>query len=541
MDYSLVQKPQRYIGNEWNVIKKSHADKIKICLSYPDLYEIGMSNLGLRIIYGLLNSFSDVVCERVFMPGKDYEEFIKSKNQLLASLETKVALNNFEVIGFNFNYELNYTNFLHILNLGGIPLDKKERQDTIVLASGMANPEPVADFVDVFFLGEFEDMALAFIEVLRKYKDRKSRLEALSQLDGFYVPEFYNNYRQDHKYIFEKKYPFAKDKIKRVYVKNLDNSYYPVNWLTSYSQIVHDRVPLEIARGCPNRCTFCQARALYYPYRQRSVDRIEYLLKEIYKNSGYETFSLLSLSSGNYSQIEELIDRVLPYCQDNKIGIALPSLRIDDIVGRLYQKLIPLKKISLTLAVEAASDDLRNRLNKNIDIRKLLEAASILKALKIRSMKVYFMFGFPQESEEDLLAIGDFLEEVSRQTKLALNVSINIFIPKPLSLWQDQAMANEDSLEKKREIIFSNIPRRRSIEVSMSARKKSLLEAILSRGDRSLGKIIYKAYLRGALFMGDNQYFSWDIWENIMQEQNFDYRQFLEVNTDNFPWSFIEG
>jgi radical SAM family uncharacterized protein len=540
MDYTIFQKPQRYIGNEYNVIKKTHSGKIKICISYPDMYELGMSNLGLRILYGLLNEFDDVLCERVFMPGDDLAEFLRTQKKDLFSLETKTPLCQFEVLGFNFNYELNYTNFLHILDLGGIPIKACERKDVIILGGGISNPEPVAEFVDVFFLGEFEETAQSFIEVLRKHKDKEDRLKALSQIDGFYVPKFYSSVFHENRYYFEKTYSAAKFPIKRVFVKNLDKSFYPRKWLTPHTHIIHDRVPMEIARGCPNRCVFCQARALYYPYRERSVSTIHKLIAETYQNSGYENFSLLSLSASDHSCIEGLIDDATDYFQERKIGLSLPSLRIDDILGRLSTKLNKIKKTSLTVAVEAAGEELRNRLNKKIDINKLLEAAKIIKALKIKQIKLYFMFGFPQETEEDLIAIGRFLSDLSRDSRLLLNVSINIFIPKPFSLWENVAMQTESELTIKRGIILKNIPRRRNIKLSLSFLKKSILEAVTARADRRFSSVIYRAFLKGARFDGYKEHFSWEIWKKAMEEEGIDYRFYLDAATENFPWTHIK-
>lgn len=539
-DFTLFQKPQRYIGNEWNVIKKSHEGRVKICLSYPDLYEVGMSNLGLRILYSLLNDFSGVVCERVFMPALDYASFLQQRREKLTSLETKTSLDEFEVVGFNLNCELNYTNFLHILSLGGIPLKAEQRKEIIVLGGGIANPEPAAEFVDLFFLGEFEEIAPKFIQVLKEYKDKESRLKAFSEIDGFYVPKFYFVELRNNRYVFEKKYSHANSPVKKVYVKDLDHSFVPRNWLVPYTQIIHDRVQVEIARGCPNKCTFCQARELYYPYRQRKISAVSAIIKETYRNSGYEDFSLLALSVSDYSHIEELIDETVDYFQTRKIGLALPSLRVDDIVGRLYKKLIPLKKTSLTLAIEAARSGMRDKMNKRIDIAKLFETAKIIRSLRVRHLKIYFLFGLPEEEDQDLIAIGEFLDSLSKESKLTLNVSVNIFIPKPFSTWNTFPMDEEAVLEKKRKIITGNLPRNENINVSISSSKKSILEAVISRADRRFSSVIYRAYLKGARSDGENGKFRWDVWEEAMKEEKIDYRFYLEAKTENFPWSFID-
>lgn len=540
IDFKNFKRPQRYIGNEWNAIVKRKKVKLRICICYPDIYEIGMSNLGIKIIYSLLNKYPHVACERVFMPADDMAEFISQGRKKLFSLETKTPLDEFDILGIHLGYELNFTNFLSILELGGIPLKASDRKKTIVMGGGIVNPEPLAEFVDLFFLGEFEEAADEFIGVLKKYRAKEERLAALAQLDGFYVPKFYEVSFLNNTYHFEKKYAQAQLPIKRVYVKDLNNSHYPQKWLTPHTQIIHDRAQIEIARGCPNQCNFCQAKAVYSPYREKKLATITQLITKIYETSGYENFSLLSLSASDHSEIAEIIDSSYDFFKSKRIGLSLPSLRIDDIVGRLYSKLLLLKKTSLTVAVEAANDPLRRSLNKKIDIKKLFEAAKIIKNLGVRYMKIYFMFGFRQESEEDLSAIGQFLNALNKSSGLALKASINIFIPKPFSCWQNFPMEEEKILENKRRIILSYIPRRRNIKISLAFLKKSILEAIISRADRKFSSVIYRAYTKGAKFDGYRENFSWNIWEDSMKEEGIDYRFYLDARTDNFPWSFIE-
>ncbi len=541
IDLKNFRRPQRYIGNEWNVIRKPHSNKLKVCLSYPDLYEIGMSNLGIRIIYGLLNEHPEVVCERVFSPAEDLEKYLREGQEKLFSLESKTPIDDFEVLGFHLGCELNFTNFLNILNLGRVPLKAKDRRELIVLGGGIANPEPLAEFIDLFYLGEFEEIAENFIDVLKKVKSKEKRLRAFAGIDGFYVPQFYENSLEGNRYRFKSKYKWAKPQIKRVYVKDLDKSYYPQRWLTPHTQIIHDRAQIEIARGCPNSCTFCQARCFYYPYRQRSPQRIKELISNIYESSGYGDFSLLALSASDYSGIEGLIDSTYDYFQKHNIGLSLPSLRIDDILGRLYRKLISLKKTTLTVAVETARGPLRQKLNKKIEVEKLFEAVKVIRSLQIRHLKLYFMFGLPGEEEEDLIAIGAFLDRLSRISGLSLNVSINVFVPKPFSLWEDVGMDDEETLLLKSQIIFKNIPKRRNIKVSISLLKRSIFEAVLSRGPREFSAVIYRAFTKGAKFDGYRESFSWKIWEDSFREEGIDYNFYLRANTDNFPWSFIES
>jgi radical SAM superfamily enzyme YgiQ (UPF0313 family) len=389
-------------------------------------------------------------------------------------------------------------------------------------------------------MGEFEESARGFIDVMKKHSDKNNRLEALAQIPGFYVPKFYAVSFNENKFNFEKKYNYAQYPINRVIVKNLDTSFYPVNWLTPHTQITHDRVPVEISRGCLNKCAFCQARQIYFPYRERKPETILKIIQQTYKTSGYEDFSLLGLSVSDYSKIENLIDQSLDFLTPRKIGLSLPSLRVDDLVGGLYKKLIPLKKISLTLAVEAARDCLRKEMNKNIDITKLFEAAAIIKSLNIQRIKLYFMFGFTQETEEDLIEIGCFLQRLAITSRLNINVSLNIFIPKPFTLWENALMDKESILLDKQQTILKNLPRQRNIKLSFSITKRSILEAIIARADRRLGKVILRAYQNGSRFEGNTENFSWPRWEAAMIAENIDYRDYIQKPIDNHPWSFIQ-
>jgi radical SAM superfamily enzyme YgiQ (UPF0313 family) len=498
-----------------------------------------MSNLGLRIIYGLLNEHTDFVCERVFMPGLDLAEYLKQNNITLFSLETKTPLRQFDILGFNFGYELNFTNFLMMLSLAHIPLETKDRKNTIIFGGGIANPEPLAEFVDIFCLGEFEANADIFVEILRKYKTKDARLEAFAEREGFYVPSFYSVELKNNRYVFEKKYPYACFPLKRAHTKDLNNVYYPTRWLTPYQQLIHDRAQVEIARGCPNYCAFCQARQIYFPYREKKVSVIKETIKNIYENSGYENFSLLSLSASDHSCIEEIIDETYEYCEQRKIGLALPSLRIDDITGRLYKRIVSLKKASLTLAVEAASEHLREKMNKKININRLFEAAEIIRGLNTKQIKVYFMFGLPYEQEEDLVAIGNFLSLLQKGIRCKLNASINIFVPKPFSKWQAVIMDPEEVLEFKKDFIYKHIPKTSRIKISLSFTKKSILEAILARADRKFSSVIKKAFNYGAKFDGYSEFFSWEVWRKVIAEEQVDSKFYLEAQTENFPWSLI--
>jgi len=474
------------------------------------------------------------------MPGVDLLQALRKRNEKLPSLETKTPLDSFEVLGFHLGYELTYTNFLNILSLSGIPLSAENRSNTIVLGGGIANPEPLTKFIDLFYLGEFEEIADTFVEILRKHKDKEGRLQAFSEIEGFYVPKFYSVKKRGLRYDFERKYPYAKNKINRVYVKKLDHSHYPLKWLTPHTQIIQDRAQIEIARGCPNNCTFCQAKSFYSPYREKKPQTIKTAIKEIYRSSGYENLSFLSLSVSDYSRIEEIVDENHDYLKSQRIGLSLPSLRMDSLTDKLYTKLSSLKKLSLTVALEAAHDPLRKTLGKTIQTDMLFKTAELIHSLGARQVKLYFMFGFPQENEDDLIGIGRFLGRLMRQTKLSVNASINIFIPKPFSLWENFKIQDKKILESKKAIILKNTPKTSRIKISFSIPEKSILEAVVSRADRKFSSVIYNAFSKGAVFDGHGEFFSWNIWKQAMQEEGLDYQKCLNDELENFPWSFIE-
>ncbi len=538
MDWDRFQKPQHYIGNEWNAVRKSHQDRLAVCLCFPDLYEVGMSNLGLRIIYGMLNEYDSTVCERCFMPGPDLLDYLREKKEGLVSLETKTLLSSFDVLAFNLGCELNYTNFLTMLSLSRIPLHSEQRQDIIVIGGGIANPEPIAPFVDVFYLGEFEPQAEQFVRIMTGLKEKKERLKALAELEGFYVPSFYEVRKKKGGYVCEKQYSRAGLPLSRVYVKDLDRSYYPLAWLTPHTQIVHDRVQIEIARGCPNRCAFCQARSAYYPYREKSPEVVMDQIKKIYSLSGYEDFSLLALSASNYSRIEELIDRSIIFLKDKGAGLSLPSLRVDDIVGRLHKKLRLLKSTALTVALEAGSEELRARIKKNIDPRVLWEARDVIRSLSLRHIKLYFMFGLPEEKESDLAEIALLVRRLHRELGLRLHVSINPFMPKPFTEFESAVMDREEVLRDKKEFLLREL-RYPWLRVAVSNIERSVLEAILSRGDRFLSRAIETAFRAGACFDSYGEWFRWDLWKQAFDEAEIDYRQYLYQQRQDQCWAHL--
>jgi radical SAM superfamily enzyme YgiQ (UPF0313 family) len=427
-----------------------------------------------------------------------------------------------------------------MLELAGLPLEATRRGQQIVLGGGLVNPEPLADFVDVFFLGEFEEYLPSFLKIMRQFNDKQQRLRALSEVKGFYVPQFYSANQQKGKVVVSKIYPHARLPLERVHVKDLDSSFYPTNWLLPHTRIVHDRAQIEIARGCPNKCFFCQAQAVYSPYRQRSHKQVLNLMKAIYDSSGYENLSLLALSASNHSQIDAIINEAADFCRKYHIGLSLPSLRIEHIVGSLYQVLRRIKRVSATFAVEAATTNLRKRINKNIDIDKLITAGELLKSLGTRHAKLYFMFGLPGEEDGDLLAIGDLVKNFQKKTKLGVNLSINPFIPKPFSLFQGKSMLSWQQLETKQALIKGNLPRNKKIKVSFNDSWRSILEGIISCADRSFAQVIKNAYQYGACYDSDWSLSNKQAWLKAFEAAGFDYQQYMQQGKNSFPWSHIK-
>ncbi|MEW6171375.1 MAG: TIGR03960 family B12-binding radical SAM protein, partial [Candidatus Omnitrophota bacterium] len=462
-----IKKPGRYLGNEWNVIKKDISKiKIKFALCFPDLYEIGMSYLGLRILYGLLNSKKDIACERVFSPDIDLENKLREKNLDLVSLESRLPLKDFDFLGFSLTYELSYTNVLNILNLSKIPLYARERDESYPLIIGggncTLNPEPIATFFDFFIIGETEDTILKIIERYKKFKQNKlykkeKFLQELTKIPGVYVPSFYNvEYNLDNTIKnFNPLYQNIPHRIKKTFILNLNKNYFPINWIVPHVSIVHDRISLEIMRGCPNACNFCQARIFYWPYRIRDVKKILDLSKKNYKATGYEEISLLGLSSGEHPQIIKILEGLIENFKEKGISIALPSLKAKDLTKQLPILLTKIKKTGLTFAPEAGTERLRQVINKSLDMQSLFDAVRASYIAGYRHIKLYFMIGLPSETYEDLDGIVSLAKKISEIKKEIDNrlgevhLSISTLIPKAHTPFQWLEMEKIEIIQKK--------------------------------------------------------------------------------------------
>jgi radical SAM family uncharacterized protein len=557
-----VRKPGRYIGEEWNVSRKDFTKAaIKFAICFPDMYEVGMSNLGLRIIYSLLNKKEEVVCERFFAPDIDMEKALRDNKRPLFSLESKKGLREFDLIGFSLGYELGYTNALNMLELGAIPLRAEERDISfpLVMAGGPAvlNPEPLHEFFDLFVLGEAEEVILEIVAIYQEFKSRpdsanlskKDLLFRLAQIEGVYVPSFYEpEYNAQGKISeFRAKLEGLPLKIKKRIVRDLDSVYFPAHWLVPHIQIVHDRITLEIMRGCVNRCRFCQARAQYFPWRQRSVKKILHLADEMYRNSGYEEISLAGLSVSDYPRLKELLEPLVAGLRDKGISISLPSIKPNDSLGELADLIATIKKTALTFAPEAATDRLRRIIGKDFNEADFFKTLKESYQAGYQRVKLYFMIGLPGEEAGDLDAILEFAKNVAQARReitgrpAQVNISINTLIPKPHTPLQWLGMMGLEEIKNKQDYLKAKI-KNRNLKVTFHNRFMSFLEGVFSRGDRRLSRVLLAAFIKGARFDGWDEHFRFDIWTEAFKECKIDPDAYLRERavSEILPWDCLD-
>jgi radical SAM family uncharacterized protein len=550
-----VRKPARYIGGEWNMVKKDWTDdKVKVLLAFPEVYEVGMSYLGMKILYGILNKRDDCLCERVFSPWADFEEILRKNKIDLFSLESRKAIKEFDIIGISLAYELNYTNCLNLLDLGGVPVKSSDRgeDDPIVIAGGPAcfNPEPMAEFIDAFVIGDGEDVVHELIDTYKKGLSRKELLKELAKIPGVYVPSLYETAYNDDGTI-KSFLPKEKDlpvKIQKRSVKDLNDAVYPTDQIVPYIQIVHDRIMLEIMRGCKHACKFCQAGTTYRPRRERTKESIFKIAKETYFKTGHDEITLLSLSSGDHSHIREIIEELNGEFKARGVSISVPSLRIEDILSKLPALVSQVKKSGLTFAPEAGSECLRKIISKNIDIEKLMDALRESYKSGWRRVKLYFMIGLPTEKDEDLENIVKLLYKVSNLRRevdgkdAQVTASINAFVPKPHTPFQWEPMEPLDILSRKKNLLRSAV-KSRMIEMDFNSFHMGYLEAVFTRGDRRLSGVVHEAWKRGARFDGWKEHFNIDLWLGSFKEKGIDpdfYASRRRGPAEILPWSFID-
>ncbi len=556
-----VEKPGRYIGKEYNeIVKKSDNKTIKVALSFPDLYEIGMSYLGFKILYDIINKREDALAERVFSPAGDMEELMLKKNIPLFSLETYRPLSDFDIIGFSLQHELCYTNVLNIMSLGNIDIHsfKRNESNPLIIAGGPSafNPEPLADFVDLFVIGDGEDIINEIIDVYQLWlkegeaREKKSLLKKLDKLSGTYVPSFYDvNYFSDGRIkSFQKNEQEVKTKIKKRILVDLDSAPFPVSPIVPNIDIVHDRITLEIFRGCTRGCRFCQAGMIYRPVRERTEKNLLKLADESLEHTGYEEISLSSLSSSDYSQIDSLIEKLVDRYQDRGVGVSLPSLRIDGFSVQLARQTQRVRKTGLTFAPEVGTDRMSNTVNKNVSENDLYQTIQYAFKEGWRRIKLYFMIGLPTETWDDIEGIINMVKKVEMigkkmvGKKFSLSISVNAFIPKSHTPFQWVGQEKEDILKEKYNYITKKI-RSKNISYSYPDTKLSLLEAIFARGDRRLGKVLEEAYRMGCKFDSWREYFNFNNWETAFQKCQIDMSFYAhrERNKEEImPWDLID-
>ena len=552
----LVSKPIRYTGNELNIIKKSWPDsKTKMVLAFPDVYEVGMSHVGGKILYGLINETTNHLLERSFAPWPDMEELLRQHELPLYSLESFKPLGDFEVVGFSLQYELSITNCINMLDMSGIPVCSKDRGENapFVIAGGPVafNPEPFADFFDAFLIGDGEEVLPEFLDLCfaTRNQPRKERLLAMAKIEGVYIPALYQvEYGKDN--LFKELKPLVPgvpDRIRKRVVTNFDQAYFPAKPIVPYMNIIHDRAVLEVMRGCQRGCRFCHAGIVYRPAREKCVDTLRRQVKEQLESSGYEEVSLSSLSSLDYSGINSLVKKLVKDYGSCGIGVSLPSLRVDAFSIELANEVQKVRKTTLTLAPEAGTQRMRNIINKNITEEQLVQAVQAAFKSGWRAIKLYFMFGLPYEGQEDLDGIIRLLQEVKSigdkysRRPVELKASIANYVPKAHTPFQWHSQNSVEEFENKRQYLSKS--RRKNIKLDFHDSQTSFVEGIIARGDRRLGPAILKAWQYGCKFDGWTEHFHYNKWVKALKDSQIDpdfYTVRLRDKSEVFPWDFID-
>ena len=557
---SRVQKPARYAGGEYNaVMKNKHEVDLRFAFCFPDTYEIGMSNLGFRILYGVLNNMPGVWCERVFAPWADMEEEMRAAGLPLFALESGDPVGVFDMIGFSVGYEMAYTAMLNMLDLAGLPLRSQDRPDLrpLIVAGGTAmyNAEPVADFIDLALIGEGEDLLPELVDLYRRAKqekwDKPRFLRAAAKIQGVYVPSLYNvSYREDGTIAAITPLDGAPEKVVKRVVHDMNKSYYPAKTIVPSTEIVHDRVTLEVFRGCIRGCRFCQAGYVYRPVRCRSREQLAEYAKAAVQDSGYQEMTLSSLSTSDYPELVGLCDDLEAFCGEKHVNLSLPSLRADNFSMELMQRLQNGRKAGLTFAPEAGTQRLRDAINKNVTEEELTESLKTAFSGGWSSVKLYFMLGLPTETDEDVLGIAEMANHAvhtwreyasNKNRGLRLTVSTSWFVPKPFTAFQWEAQISRTEYERRVKLLREAITAK-AVTYNWHDGDTSFLEAVLARGDRRLGRVLEAAFRKGARLDAWSDYFDLERWMEAFEECGLDpefYACRERSREEVLPWSMI--
>ncbi len=563
-----VEKPARYIGNEVNMVEKDlNKIDVRFCMCFPDVYEIGMSHLGIQILYDMFNQREDTYCERVYSPWPDLDQIMREKNIPLFALESQDPIKEFDFLGITLQYEMCYTNILQILDLSQIPIWSKDRgeEDPIVIGGGPCsyNPEPIADFFDIFYIGEGETVYFQMLDLYKEVKaaggTRERFLErAAAEVEGLYIPKFYKpEYKEDGTLkSFEPINAYAKEKVKKQVQMDMTNTFYPEKPLVPYIKATQDRVVLEIQRGCIRGCRFCQAGMLYRPIRPRDIQFLKDTARKMLDNTGHEEISLSSLSSSDYNDLQELVYFLIDEFRSKGVNISLPSLRIDAFALDVMSKVQDVRKSSLTFAPEAGSQRLRDVINKGLTEEVILKGAMDAFQSGWNRVKLYFMLGLPTETEDDIEGIAILSDKIAREYytipkdqrngKVSIVSSTSFFVPKPFTPFQWTRMCTSEEFLEKQRFLNGKMKEQlnqKSIKYNWHEAELTLLEGVLARGDRKLCQVIYDVYKAGCMFDSWSEYFRYDIWIEMFEKNGIDplfYTAREREEEELFPWDFID-
>jgi len=547
------KKPYSYFGNELNSIHKTHDKKIKVAFIYPDLYEIGMSSLGFKLLYHLINEMSDVVLERAFAPEEDLENYLRNNKIPLFTIESHTPINQFDLVAFSVQTPMDFTNILNIFNLSQIDIHAEQRKSPIIFMGGTSayNPETLYKFMDFFAVGEGENMFPAIISKFKNWNriDKDKFLETLLEIQGIYIPKFFEVLNEENGKI--KSVTPLKDKkfVVKDIVQDLNNSYFPLKPVVPYGKTVMDRAYIELFRGCTRGCRFCQAGIVYRPVREKRLDKIEYELENILKNTGYEEVTFLSLSTGDYSDLDGLILLAKRIIKKYGVSVSLPSLRIDNFKEELGQMVVDERVQGMTFAIEAGSERLRKVINKTITEEQILTTVKRISTLGFHVLKLYYIIGLPTETEEDIISLVNLTKKIynvaqeyrSSQKPISIHLSINPFMPEPNTVFQWEKFEDIDSLQKKKKMIVKNL-KGKNFKINFSNFEMNYIETILSRGDRRLSKVLESAWKNGCKMDGWIEKFNLNNWIGAFKENNLSpdsYADKIDINSI-LPWEHIK-